>query len=813
MLAKSVHRENQRMTSSALWRIEKARERVLGTRPSMDLENAVILTRSFMETEGRPVAVRKAEAFRAQCREKTVHIWEDELVVGCSGSKLRGGILSADVCWHILDNELDTISTRPYDPFFISETDKEIFREVIKPYWKGRSNYEKFLSRISPAAAELKAAGVIYPDRKAVRGPGELTAGYDRILTEGVNGIQARIEDRLERLDPTDPEDFQRRSYLRALRIASEGIVELAERYAREARRLALEETDPCRKQELEAIAETCARVPAQPARTFQEAVQSLYLYHICLFMEQNAASYNPGRMDQYLYPYYELDLNEGRITPEEAQEILDCLWVKFAEPCLFQDARTAEVAAGYNMFQNVCCGGVTEIGEDAVNELSYMMLQATMDVRLYQPSLSVRYNPGKNPNAFLRKIVELISLGTGFPAFHNDAAGVKMLQEKGIPLKEAYNWNPCGCVETNLMGKSKELTAFVDVNLASMIELVLLNGVHRQSGARVGLQTGDPRSFEDFGAFKEAVKTQLRHVIRQVVEANHVIDEVYDERPIPAASLTFDGCIENGKDYCWGGAKYNRGNGVILDCVADFINSLSAVRSLIYEEKRLTWDELLQALADDFDGHEAVRRACLAAPKFGNDDPRADDLAAEMFWFLAEEIRQYRSKHGPMNCGMLPVTAHVAMGKTVGALPTGRNAWTTLTDGISPTGGTDLEGPTAVLKSVSRIPHALYTSGTLLNMKLDPELFQDKKGIRNMMAFLKGLCDLDIYHVQFNVISRETLLAAQEDPESYRHLLVRVAGYTAYFVELGRDVQNEILGRSVQFRSASDSLCNGALS
>lgn len=810
MPAGSVPRENSLKETSTLWRIEKARERVLSTRPSMDLENAAILTRSFMETEGRPVAVRKAEAFRAQCREKTVHIWEDELVVGCSGSKLRGGILSADVCWHILDQELDTISTRPYDPFLVTEADKKLFREVIKPYWKGRSNYEKFLSRIPDTAAGLKTAGVIYPDRKAVRGPGELTAGYDRILQEGIIGIRARIEERLDRLDSTDPEDFQRHSYLRALEIAAQGIVELAERYAREAGRLAVEETDPRRKAELETLAEICSRVPAHPARTFREAVQSLYLYHIGLFMEQNAASYNPGRMDQCLYPFYARDLDAGRLTPEEAQEVLDCLWVKFAEPCLFQDARTAEVAAGYNMFQNVCCGGVTETGEDAVNGLSYMMLQATMDVRLYQPSLSVRYNPGKNPNAFLRKIVELMALGTGFPAFHNDAVGIRMLLEKGIPLKEAYNWNPCGCVETNLMGKSKELTAFVDVNLASMIELVLLNGVHRKSSARVGVQTGDPRDFQDFEAFKQAVKTQLRYVIRQVVEANHVIDEVYDDRPVPAASLTFDGCIENGKDYCWGGAKYNRGNGVILDCVADFINSLSAVRTLIYEEKRLTWDELLRALEDDFQGHEAVRRDCVAAPKFGNDDPRVDDLAAEMFWFIAEEIRQYRSKHGPMNCGMLPVTAHVAMGKTVGALPTGRPAWTTLTDGISPTGGTDLEGPTAVLKSVSRIPHALYTSGTLLNMKLDPVLFQDEKGIQNMMAFLKGLCDLDIYHVQFNVISRETLLAAQEDPESYRHLLVRVAGYTAYFVELGRDVQDEIIGRSTQFRSAHENPYHG---
>jgi formate C-acetyltransferase len=355
--------------------------------------------------------------------------------------------------------------------------------------------------------------------------------------------------------------------------------------------------------------------------------------------------------------------------------------------------------------------------------------------------------------------------------------------------------------VETNLMGKSKEYTAFADVNLAGIVELAMCDGVHRKSGRRVAPSTGAAMSFETFEAFKAAVKAQLRFVVGNVVEANHVLDEVSDERPVPAASLTFAECIENGGDYSWGGAKYNSGNGVIFDCVADFINSLSAVKHLIYETGQLTWDRLLAALEKDFDGCEDVRQLCLTAPKFGNDDPRADDLAAEMLWFAAEEVHRYRSRHGRMNCGMLPVTAHVAMGKTVGALPSGRRAWTTLTDGISPTGGTDIEGPTAVLRSVSRIPHTLYTSGTLLNMKLDPELFHDNRGIANMMAFLKALCDLGIYHVQFNVQSAETLLAAQENPEAYRHLLVRVAGYTAYFVELGKDVQDEIIGRTVQFQ------------
>jgi formate C-acetyltransferase len=767
----------------------------------MDLENAVLLTQSFMRTEGEPLVTRKAKAFAEQCRKKTVTIWEDELIVGCSGKKIRGGLLSADVCWSILDGELDTIGGRPYDPFQVSEQDRKWFLEIIKPFWQGRSNYEKFLKRTPPAAARLKETGILYIDRKAVRGPGELTAGYDWVLQVGLSGIRNTILERKSRLDPTDFEDHRRIQYLDALEIVADAIMELADRYAAEARRLAAVETDPRRQGELETIAAVCARVPARPARTFHEALQAMYLYHTCLIMEQNAASYNPGRMDQYLYPYFKSDIDAGRLTAEQAQELLDCLWVKFSEPCLFQDAKTAEVAAGYNMFQNVCCGGITETGADAVNSLSYMMLQATMDVQLNQPSLSVRYNPGKNPNTFLKKIVECIALGTGFPAFHSDDVGIKMLLNKGVTLREANNWNPCGCVETNLMGKSKEYTAFADVNLAGIVELAMCDGVHRKSGLRVAPSSGDPRNFLTFAAFKEAVKTQMRFVIANVVAANHVLDEVSDERPVPVASLTFADCIENGRDFSWGGAKYNSGNGVIFDCVADFINSLSAVNHLIYETSQLTWDALLSALERNFEGYEDVRQRCLGAPKFGNDDPRADDLAAEMLWFAAEEVHRYRSRHGRMNCGMLPVTAHVAMGKTVGALPSGRRAWTTLTDGISPTGGTDVEGPTAVLRSVSRIPHAMYTSGTLLNMKLDPALFDQGRGIRNMMAFLKALCDLGIYHVQFNVQSAETLLAAQENPEAHRHLLVRVAGYTAYFVELGRDVQDEIIGRTIQFQ------------
>jgi formate C-acetyltransferase len=787
------------MGKDYLERIEYLKERVVNTRPEIDLENARILTKSFIETAGEPLAVRKAKAFRRQCKEKTVKIWDKELIVGCSGSKMRAGILCADTCWSILDDELDSISTRKYDPFYLSDEDKAVFLEEIKPYWKGRSNYEAWLKQIPEDTKVLRDNGVVYINRKAVRGWGETTAGYRQIIQEGTVGIRQNIEKRRERLNLTAPGDYEKDRYLEAMLISAEGIEILAERYAKEAERLAAIEKDPVRKAELEEIAKTCYRVPKYPARTFREALQALHLYQVCIFMEQNAASYNPGRMDQYLYPYYRADLEQGRITQDKAQELLDCLWVKFSEPCLFQDAQTAEFAAGYPMFQNVCVGGVDSTGRDAVNDLSYMILQATMNVRLYQPSLSVRYSMSKNPNKFLRKVIELIRLGTGFPAFHNDDIGIRMVMNKGIPLKEAYDWNPCGCVETNLEGRLRHYTALADINLGSVVEFAMLDGRNKKSGSFISKQTGDPTALKTYEEFEAAVKKQLSYAIRAVVKGSHVIDEVCMDRPVPALSLTFRECVENAKDYAHGGAKYNTGNGIILIGVADLINSLAAVKHLVYDTGKVTMEQLVKAVEADFEGYEQIYRLCREAPKYGNDNARVDNIAGEIFTYIADEIEKYHSKFGRMTPGILPVSGNTPFGLEVGALPSGRRAWKPLADGVSPNGGTDFNGPGAVLKSVAHIPHDRFVQGTLLNMKIEPALLASENGITQMMALLKSMCSLGIFHVQFNVIDRDVLIDAQKHPEKYKGLLIRVAGYTAYFVELGKDVQDEIIGRTVQ--------------
>lgn len=779
-------------------RVNRLKARVLETRPEMDLENARILTEGFREAEGEPLVVRKAKAFRRQCREKTVTIWDDELIVGCSGSKTRAGILCADTCWSVLNDELETISERRYDPFYLKPEDKAVFEQEIRPYWKGRSNFEEWLAQIPDDTRELRDHGVIYINRKAVRGWGETTAGYRWLIAEGVSGIRQVVEKRKARLDLTVPGDYEKDYYLNSLLIVAEGMVTLAERYAKEADRLASVEKNPRRKQELLEIAAVCRHVPAHSARTFREALQSFYFYQICIFMEQNAASYNPGRMDQYLWPYYQADLAAGRITPDQAQELLDCLWVKFSEPCLFQDAVTAEFAAGYPMFQNVCVGGVDEAGRDAVNDLSYMILQATMDVQLYQPSLSVRYSMAKNPNTFLRKVVELISLGTGFPAFHNDDIGIRMLMNKGVPLKEAFDWNPCGCVETNLEGRMRQYTALADINLGSMVEFALLDGKNRKSGEYISVRTGNPEEFKTYEDFLGAVKQHIAYATRAVVKGSHVIDEVCMNRPSPALSFTFKECIEKAKDYAWGGAKYNVGNGIILIGVSDLINSLAAVRHIVYDTKQATMAQLLDALDRDFQGCGELHKLCLDAPKYGNDDPRVDEMVGDMLTFIADEIEKYSSKFGRMTPGILPVSGNTPFGLEVGALPSGRRAWKPLADGVSPNGGTDFNGPSAVLKSVANIPHDRFVQGTLLNMKVEPAMLTTENGITQMMALLKSMCSLGVYHVQFNVIDQKKLLRAQKNPEEYKGLLVRVAGYTAYFVELGKDVQDDIIGRTV---------------
>lgn len=779
-------------------RIQALRKQYLDTLVDMDVYNAKYLTEGFKKTEGQPWIIQKATGFLHQCRKKNIYIQDNELLVGGAGFKPRCGILCADSSCSILDRELDTISTRKFDPFYLSEEGKKVFQEEVSDYWKNKCVLDRWRALAPEDMETLRDNGMIYIDRKAVRGYGETTPGWDRLLTLGISGIRKEAEEALAKLDDSHVGDLEKMFFLKSEIIVCEGIITLANRHADLAEEMAAGCADPVRKAELEKIAAVCRRVPEHPASSFYEAVQSVLSYEYAIYMEQNASSYNLGRIDQYLYPYYKADIEKGVITKEEAQELLDCLWIKIAELSLFQDEITAQYAAGYCITVNVTAGGIDQFGNDAVNELSYMAIQATMDVQFKEPNLSIRYNISKNPDAFLRKAVESIRMGLTMPAIHHDDAGIRMLLNKGVPLSEAWDWNPCGCVETNLSGRMKQYTDMADVNLGGIVEMALNDGISRKTGKRVSVSTGDPTNFKTFNDFFEAVKAHIRYFVDVIVSGNQLLDYLsMNYRPVPCLSLTYPHCIESATDYSMGGAKYNCGGGVITVGQADIINSLAAVRNLIYDEKKLTMQQLCNALAANFKGYEDVQKLCMEAPKYGNDDERADWIVGEVFTYIINQFETYDTKFGRMTCGMLPVSGNTPIGEWVGALPSGRYAWTPLTDGIGATGGTDINGPTALLKSVSHIPHARFTQGTQLNMKMEPEILAGEKGLTHMMHLLKTLCTLDVYHAQFNVINRETLLAAQEHPEQHRDLLIRVAGYTAFFIELGKEVQDEIISRT----------------
>lgn len=779
-------------------RIETLREQYLDTLVEMDVYNAKYLTEGFKETEGQPWIIQKATGFLHQCRKKDIYILDNELLVGGAGFKPRCGILCADSSCSIIDRELDTVSTREYDPFYLSEEGKNVFKEHVSEYWKNKSLLDRWQAMSPTDMKSLRDSGMIYIDRKAVRGYGETTPAWDHLLAVGISGIRKNAEEALAKLDDARVGDLEKIHFLKSELLACEGIITLANRHADLAEMMADECADPVRKAELEKIAAVCRRVPEHPASSYYEAIQSVLFYQYAMYMEQNASSYNLGRIDQYLYPYYKADIENGIMTKDEAQELLDCLWIKIAELSLFQDEVTAQFAAGYSITVQVSAGGIDQYGNDAVNELSYMVIQAVEDVQLKEPNTSIRYSISKNPDSFLQKACEANRKGLTMPAIYNDDVGIRMMLNKGVPLSEAWDWNPCGCVETNLAGRMKQYTDMADINMGGIIEMALNDGISRKTGERVSVSTGNPRNFKTFEDFFEAVKAHIRHFADVVVSGNQLLDYLsMNYRPVPCLSLGFPDCIESATDYSMGGAKYNCGGGVITVGQADIINSLAAVRNLVFEEKKITMDDLCKALDANFEGYEDIHEMCMEAPKYGNDDERADWIVGELYTYVIDAFEKYDTKFGKMTMGMLPVSGNTPIGAWIGALPSGRKAWTPLTDGIGATGGTDKNGPTALLKSVSHIPHARFTQGTQLNMKLEPSIVEGNQGIAHMMNMLKTLCTLDVYHVQFNIVDREVLIDAQKHPERHKGLLIRVAGYTAFYVELGKEIQDEIISRT----------------
>lgn len=780
-------------------RTRKLKDRVLFAKPRVWAGRAQVVTSTYKQLESEPVIMKRARVLERVLYEIPIHIAEGELIVGCRSPWPRAGVVFPEASIHWIEEELDSFPTRRGDRFLIDENTKEILRQEIFPYWKGRTVYDRALAVMPEQTKKAREAGAFVCDNQLLNGEGHIIPNHEKVFYQGLEGIRAMVEEKLAGLDSSDPENLKKRLFYEAAIIVLKAAVAFGRRYARKAKELAEREKNEQRRRELETIAQVCTWVPGNPARTFQEALQSLWFIELISQLESNGDSVSIGRFDQYVHPFYKRDIEQGRLTRDKALELIKCLWIKFNEVVEFFHADCAKTFGGFPMGYTVTLGGQDEWGRDATNELSFMCLEATEDVRLPQANLAVRLHSG-TPVDFLRKTCEVIRLGLGMPQLFNDEVIIPMLLNREATLPEARNYADIGCVEITIPGRTRGWTDPALVNLPKILELALNDGVCRLSGRTVGIRTGRPESFMSFKDLLEAYKKQMSYFIHHMVTAVNAIDFTHAELlPTPFLSTLIDDCIERGKDISWGGARYNftGPQGVGIPNVAD---SLAATKKLVFEEKQLSIEELSEALDADFEGRESLRQILLnQAPKYGNDIDYVDDLAAEVARFYCQEIEKYRNpRNGQFQPGLYTISAHIPLGEMVGATPDGRKARRPLADGgLSPVQGMDKAGPTAVLRSVSKIDHTPASNGTLLNLKFSPAVLEGESGLAKLASFLRTFVSLKVLHCQFNVISANTLRKAQRNPEKYQSLVVRVAGYSALFATLDKELQDDIIRRT----------------
>ncbi|MDR7868216.1 MAG: formate C-acetyltransferase/glycerol dehydratase family glycyl radical enzyme [Sporomusaceae bacterium] len=780
-------------------RVEEFKKAYLEGKPSISIKRAEAFTASHKKTEGEAVIIRRAAAFKAVCETIPTTIFANELIVGAIGEFRKSGIVCPEYSWKWVDDELDSFESRTQDPYRIDDAAKARLRSEIFPYWQGKSLEETFLTRINPETAKILIdTGIIDNDSKWRSAVGEVTADYqDVIFKKGFGGLRDEAQAHLKELEPTTPEALEKIAFYRSAVLVSEGIITLAGRYADKALELAAAETGAARAAELREIAAVCRRVPAQPPATFREAIQTVWFTQLGSILSENSLALNIGRFDQYMYPYYAQDISAGTLTPDAAQELIEAMWIKLSEWVWAISSNTAKFFAGYNSFQNLTVGGRTRDGRDATNELSYMCLKATENVKTHQPGLSVRIHPD-SPEEFLLAVCKLISAGTGFPAVHNDRVGSAMLLAAGLSPEDARDWNNCGCVVPHFR-KVGEWTSAVSVNLAAAIEYALNCGKSRITGKEMGLPEKPAGEFASFEEVKAAYFKQLAYLIKHSVIGSVTAQQIHAEMvPRPYLSLLVDGCMDKGKDLSRGGAKYNVGPVLTGIGVADSANSLAMIKKLVFEEQKYTLAEICEALAADWQGYEELRLAALACPKYGNDIDYVDSIAVEISEFYYSEIKRYKDYFGsPFNSAFMGISNYIPAGSVIGATPDGRKSGSPLTEGISPHAGTDLTSPTAAMRSVAKINHDVHSGGTLLNIKFAPELLKSERNLRNLGSLIRAYFALGAFHVQFNVISADILRKAQANPDEYRDLLVRVAGYSTQFVNLSREAQDAIIART----------------
>jgi formate C-acetyltransferase len=779
-------------------RIRKLREQSLGVKPYISPERARLVTEFYKSDTANRVSapVQRALAFKHVLENKAICINEGELIVGERGPAPKATPTYPEVTAHSLE-DLRILDTRKKTPFSVDEETKKLYKTEIIPFWRGKSIRDRIFSEMSQEWKDAFEAG-IFTEFMEQRAPGH-TVLDDKIYRKGFLDFKKDIQKSIERLDfLKDPEAYKKREELKAMAISADALVMYARRHAEKAEELARKEKNPARKKELERIARNCSSVPAHAPRDFWEALQSYWFVHLGVIIEFNTwDSFNPGRLDQHLYPFYTKGLKKGILTQEKARELLQAFWVKFNnQPAPPKVGVTAEESGTYTDFALINTGGVKADGSDAVNELSFLILDVIEEMRIVQPSSMVQISK-KTPDSFLKRALKIVKTGFGQPSIFNTDAIVQELVRQGKSVEDARNGGASGCVETGAFGKECYiLTGYF--NLTKVLESTLNNGFDPRTGKQIGLKTGDPAEFKSYEELFEAFQKQLHHFVDIKIKGNNIIERLYaDTLPAPFLSLLIDDCVASGKDYHDGGARYNTSyiQGVGLGTMTDVLSSL---KYNIFDKKHIRMKGLLKALKNNFKGDEPLRQRLLnKTPKYGNDDDYVDEIMRSIFEaYYQEVVGRPNAKGGFYQINLLPTTVHVYFGKVTGATPDGRKASDPLSEGISPVQGADREGPTAVIKSASKMDH-VRTGGTLLNQKFTPHLLADDDGIDKLAHLIRSYFKLDGHHIQLNVISADTLREAQKHPEKYRDLIVRVAGYSDYFVDIGVDLQNEIIKRT----------------
>ena len=828
-------------------RISKLVDALYKNMPEIEADRGVLVTESYRATEHLPIIKRRSAAFMHILKHIPIVIRENELVVGSNSKAPRGCQVFPEYSYEWLEAEFDTVATREADPFYISEETKARLREVY-PYWKGKTNSDLARELMDKAAYEaFTVYNIFTPGNYFYNGIGHVNVDYAKVLRIGYEGIREEAAEAMRALDVAEADYNSRRLFLEAVMESCDAAMIYAARYAELARKMAADTTDPVRKEELLRIARNCDRVPAKGARDFYEACQSFWFVQSLLQVESSGHSISPGRFDQYMYPYYEKDMAAGRITREAAQELIDCLYVKLNDLNKVRDAGSAEGFAGYGLFQNLIVGGQTASGADATNDLSFMCMEASIHVGLPQPSLSIRVYNG-SPQPLLIKAASVTRTGMGIPAYYNDEIIIPSLLSRGLTLEEARDYCIIGCVEPQIGGKTDGWHDAAFFNMCRPMELVFSNGMDQ--GVQIGPKTGEVTEMTTFEQFFDAYKTQEAYMIKLLVNANNAIDQAHAIRcPLPFESCMVADCIGRGKSMQEGGAHYNftgpQGFGI-----ANMTDALIAVRELVFEKQLVSMAELRDALRDNFGfglsgkgasqmtetlvrkladagvqiNEDVVRTVYRevteagrlsdeqkarykhihdligACPKYGNDIPEVDALAREVAYSYTREVEKYKNPRGGIfQAGLYPVSANVPLGAQTGATPDGRLAYTPIADGVGPCSGKDTCGPTAAANSVAKLDHAIASNGTLFNQKFHPSALSGMSGLTKFVAFIRSFFDQKGMHMQFNVVTRETLLDAQQNPEKYKTLVVRVAGYSALFTTLSRSLQDDIINRTEQ--------------